>query len=79
MNNEKFVMEHHQIQETCNNCFGSKKYNTTLHKAKTGKHDCRNIAATYCYISALVFTCFCLIKGHVTFFDPKQLVQVSCI
>ena len=39
---------HHQMQETHNNCFGSKKYSTTLLQAKTGKHECRIITAKYC-------------------------------
>ena len=30
------------MQETRNNCFGSKKCSTTLRQAKTGKHECRN-------------------------------------
>ena len=32
-----------------------------------------------CYILALVLTCFLLKKGRATFFDPKQLLRVSCI
>ena len=43
MINDHFAKQRHQMQETCNNCFGSKKCNTTLHQAKTGKHECRNI------------------------------------
>ena len=35
------------MQETRNNCFGSKICSTTLRQAKTGKHECRNITATY--------------------------------
>ena len=34
------------MQETRNNCFKSKKRSTTLHQAKTGKHECRNVTAT---------------------------------
>ena len=41
------------MQETRNNCFGSKKRNTTLRQAKS----------CYC-ISALVLTCFRLTKGR---------------
>ena len=33
------------MQETCNNCFGSKKHKMTLHLTKTGRHECRNITA----------------------------------
>ena len=43
---EKFVKQHHQKQETRNNCFGLKKRSTTLLQAKTGKHECRNITGT---------------------------------
>ena len=35
------------MQETRNNCFGTKKCSTTLHQAKTGKHEYRNVTATY--------------------------------
>ena len=35
------------MQETRNNCFGSKKRSTTLLQGKTGKHECRNVTATY--------------------------------
>ena len=35
------------MQETCNNCFGSKKCNTILCQAKTGKHKCCTITVTY--------------------------------
>ena len=34
------------MQETHNNCFGSKKRRTILRLAKTGKHECRNVTAT---------------------------------
>ena len=37
------------------------------------------ISVRYCYFSALVLTCFRLKKGRATFFDPKQLLRVSCI
>ena len=60
------------MQETCNNCFGSKKRSTTLLQTKTGKHKCRNVGC--CYILALVLTCFCLKKGHATFFRPETIV-----
>ena len=35
------------MQETSNNCFGSKIRSTTLYQAKAGKHECRNVMATY--------------------------------
>ena len=52
------------MQETRNNCFGSKK-----RPAKTDQHDC-------CYIASLVLTCFRLRKGGMMFFEQKQLFQV---
>ena len=54
------------MQETRNNCFRSKKCSTTLRQAKTGKQECRNVTATY--MSSLVLTCFCLMKGCAAFF-----------
>ena len=62
------------MQETGNNCFGSKIRSTALRQAKTGKHECRNVTATYMYISALVLTCFHLTKGHATYFRSKTIV-----
>ena len=35
------------MQEIRNNCFGSKKCGMTLRQAKTGKHECRNVTASY--------------------------------
>ena len=35
------------MQETRNNCLGSKKCSTTLHQALTDKHECQNVTATY--------------------------------
>ena len=35
------------MQETRNNCFGSKICSTSLRQAKTGKHECRNVTETY--------------------------------
>ena len=61
------------MQKTRNNCFGSKKRNSTLSQAKTNKHECRNITST-----ALILTCFRLSKGYVCFLDQKQLFRVSC-
>ena len=43
------------MRETCNNCFGSKKCSTTLLQAKTGKHECRKITATYVAVVAWLF------------------------
>ena len=37
------------MQETRNNCFGSKKCSTTFRQAKTGKHEYRNVTATYIF------------------------------
>ena len=76
------------MQETRNNSFRSKKLSTILCQAKTGKHDCRNITATYaavilryisclvrfCYVAALVLTCFRLTTGRPTFYPPETIV-----
>ena len=35
------------MQETRNNCFGSKIRSTTFRQAKTDKHEYQNITATY--------------------------------
>ena len=35
------------MQENRNNCIGSEKRSTTFRKAKTDKHECQNITATY--------------------------------
>ena len=39
--------------ETRNNCFGSKMRSTTLRQTKTGKHECRNLTATW-YVGTLL-------------------------
>ena len=49
------------MQETRNNCFGSKKSSTTLRQAKTGKHECRNVTATC--------------QGRATFFRPETIIE----
>ena len=71
------------MQETHNNCFGSKKRCTSLHQAKTGNHEYRNITAMYktkyfliyaYYISHSCLPVFCLVKGHDMLFRPKTIV-----
>ena len=47
------------MQETRNNCFGSKICSTTLRQAKTDKHECRNITAIW-NITTTVFRHLCL-------------------
>ena len=56
------------MQETRNNCFGSKKRssNVTVTVAVT--------ATCYYYISALVLNCFRLKKGRATIFRPETIV-----
>ena len=44
-----FDIQHHKMQETRNNCFGSKKRSTTLRQAKIYKHECWNITASYVF------------------------------
>ena len=50
------------------NCFGSKKHSMTLHQVKTGKHECRNVRATFWH------SCFRLTKGRAMFLWPKTIV-----
>ena len=68
------------MQETRNNCFGSKKFCTTLHLAKTGKHECWNtllcVAVTFPHSCLFVFAWRRVV---LHFFHQKQLLQVSCI
>ena len=47
MTDDHFAKYHAQTQETRNNYFGSKKRNKTLRQAKSGKHESRNVTATY--------------------------------
>ena len=58
------------MQETRNNCFRLKKRSTTLLQAKTGKHECRNVTATF-GIRAYLFS---LTKGRATFLRPETIV-----
>ena len=44
-----------------------------FHQAKTGKHECGKIAATY----TLVLNNFHQMKGHVTLFQRKAIMKVS--
>ena len=39
--------KYHKMQETRNSSFESKVHSMTLRQAKTVKHECRNITATY--------------------------------
>ena len=59
------------MQETRNNCFGSKKYSTTLLQAVIGKH-----SFTFRH-SCLPISAWRRVVLH--FFDPKQLFRVSWI
>ena len=56
-------------KQTRNNCFGTKIHSTTLRQVKTGKPECR-----CCNFSALVLTCFRLMKGLATYFRPETIV-----
>ena len=49
-------------------------YKNTLKKIRL-KH---LIKFNCCYISALMLVCFCLMKGRIVFFKPKQLLQIYC-
>ena len=50
------------MQETRNNCFGSKIHNMTHCQAKIGNHECSKISETY---AALVFTDFQKTEGYI--------------
>ena len=43
------------MQETRNNFWGSKICSTTLHQAKTGQHECRNISTLQDFFSVSFF------------------------
>ena len=65
------------MQETRNSCFGSKKHSTTLLQAKTGKHECRNVTATYFGTHAYLFSpdegsCY-VFSTRATFFRPETI------
>ena len=61
------------MQETRNNCFGSKMGITTLRQAKRGKHECRNpyVAVIFRH---LYCTCFRVKKGYAMYFQPETIV-----
>ena len=46
------------MQETCNNCFSSKKCNTILPQAKANKHDYRKITAAYKKYALVTYSYF---------------------
>ena len=61
------------MQETRNNCLGSKMGSTTLRQAKTSKHEFRKVTATYNF-SALLLIRFRLTKGCAAFFRFQTIV-----
>ena len=65
------------MQETRNNCFGSKNVARPFFRRKQLSTSAE--MQRCCCISALVLNCFHLKNGRATFFDPKQLLRVSCI
>ena len=56
------------MQETCNNCFGSKICITTVCQVKTSEHECRNITAAYVAVT------FPLLYYHYIIVRPKTIV-----
>ena len=60
------------MQETHNNCFGSKKRNTTLRQEKTGKHESRNIfqQRTLLYLATSLHVA--TILRHDFLYDPNK-------
>ena len=66
--------KHHKMQKTLNNCFGSKRHSMTLRQAKTNKPQCRNITTR----KHSCLPVFAWRRVVLSFFDPKQLLRVSC-
>ena len=74
------------MQETRNNCFGSKKRRTTLLQLKTGKHECRNVTATYlfspeegsCYVFSTRNNCckFLAFYGFITLIFIQSFLKM---
>ena len=46
------------MQETLNNCFGSKIFSTTLRPAKVGKHECRSTLLLHFGTRAYLFSLY---------------------
>ena len=68
---EHFGHQHHQVEETRNNFFGSVKRNIILYHAKIDMHECHKRC---CRFVALVLTNFHLTKHRVIFFRPGEIV-----
>ena len=72
------------MQETRNNCFGSKKRSTILLQAETGKHECRNVTATVLLTKVLFNHAFYIkiveginVKSYNIFSGMKQYIFVG--
>ena len=63
-----------KMQETRNNCIGSKIRSTTLRQAKKGKHECRNITATYTALVRKKKSCDWCTKFFVSWIIMVRLV-----
>ena len=61
-----FTNQHHQMQETCNNCFGLKKKKITRPLVNS------NVCC--CHFLAFMLIYFCLMKGCVRFFQPEAIL-----
>ena len=59
---------------------GQKKHSTTLLQVNTGEHECRNVTTTYVAVTFwhLCLPVFAWRSAVLCFFDPKQLLRVSC-
>ena len=62
------------MQETRNNCFGSKKRRTTLLQSKTSKHECRNVTATLVLHSGTRAYLFSPEEGSCYVFRPETII-----
>ena len=72
------------MQETCNNCFGSKIRSTIIRKAKTGKHECRNVSATTFFQPETIVASFLhhivlLLKVLLNHSSKRQFSVLYCL
>ena len=71
------------MQETRNNCFGSKKRSKTLRQAKTGKHERRNVTATVLLLPETIIAGFLhfivlLFKVLSNHSSKRQFLMLHC-
>ena len=57
LNSKNFSNENHQVHKTCSNCLELKQCNTNFHHAKSDKHECGKIVATWFEIHWKLLCC----------------------